>query len=124
MPYTAYKLTDMARAHLLSVFTPENPNVICHHITEKFGVAADHPAPAPAKVVVVGIAFDNSLECLVVEVNGQRHRPDGKSYHITLSLDRSKGRKPVESNEVIACFGWKALEQPIDLGEMPGVTLN
>lgn len=124
MPYTAYKLTDRARAHLLSVFTPENPDVICHHATEKFGVSADHPAPAPAKVVVVGYAFDDSLECLVVEVNGQRHRPDGKTYHITLSLDRSKGRKPVESNDVIAGFGWKALETPIDLGEMPGVTLK
>jgi len=38
----------------------------------------------------------------MVEINGERKRPDGKLYHITLSLDRAKKKKPVHSNDLVA----------------------
>jgi hypothetical protein len=107
MAHSAYLLTPEARAAVLERFPPRFGDVICHHVTERFGVPASKKfMPAPAKIVVVGYACDVSLEALVVSVNGRTARPDGLVYHITLSLDRSKGRKPVDSNGVIAAAGW------------------
>jgi hypothetical protein len=102
MSYTAHVLTKSARSKILAKFPPKFPDSIAHHITVKFGVDESEPIPSPAKSVkVVGYVCDDSLEALVVEVNGKALRPDGKHYHITLSLDRSKGRKPVQSNGLI-----------------------
>lgn len=122
MAYTAFVLSEKARAQLLAAFPPENPDVICHHVTQNFGVPVDTIPPVPARVVVIGYAFDDCLECFVVEVNGVRHRADGKLYHITHSLNRAKGRKPVESNDVLAAYGYKAIDR-IDLGLLEGATL-
>lgn len=122
MAYTAFVLSQRARAEVLSNFPPKFKDVICHHVTDRFGVAQDFPAPSNAKVTVVGYACDDSLEAVVVEVDGDRKRKDGKVYHITLSLDKSQGRKPVESNSVIA-LGYKSVE-PFTLGELLGATLN
>ncbi|HEY8611465.1 MAG TPA: hypothetical protein VIL69_09280, partial [Roseomonas sp.] len=46
-------------------------------------------------------------------------RPGGSTYHITWSL--GKGRKPVESNDVIAVQGWTALEKPRPIRLEPSV---
>ena len=76
-------------------------------MTERFGVhGSTERIPVPAEIMVVGYSSDASLEALVVTVNGKSARPDGMLYHITLSLDRSKGRKPVESNRLITSAGW------------------
>jgi hypothetical protein len=124
MAYTAFVLSQRARAELLSKFPTKFPDVICHHVTERFGVPQGHPAPADADITVVGYAHDASLEALVVEVNGDRGRKDGKVYHITLSLDRSQGRKPVESNALIDMGGYVELDEPVVLGKVQGMTLN
>src|SRR3546814_9902597 len=42
------------------------------------------------------------LQALIVSIDGSTDRPDGSTYHITWSLDRSRGRKAVQSNDVIA----------------------
>lgn len=118
MSYTAYILTDVVRAHLLSIFTPKHSDILCHHITESFGTHSVDYLPEPSLVIVIGQSFDESLECLVVEVNGKQFRPDGKRYHITLSLNRSVGRKPVDSNKVIIDSGIVLLKEPIHLGVM------
>lgn len=123
MAYTAFVLSHRARAELLSKFPPKFPDVICHHVTERFGVPNDFKAPDDSNVTVIGYSDDESLEALVVEVNGDRKRKDGKVYHITLSLDRSKGRKPVESNDVIAWRGFSEVER-VNLGKVQGKTLN
>jgi len=123
MAYTAFVLSQRARAELLSKFPPKFPDVICHHVTERFGVPNGFQAPNDSNVTVVGYASDDSLEALVVEVDGARERKDGKVYHITLSLDRSQGRKPVESNDVIGRFGFETVER-VELGKVQGVTLN
>ncbi len=99
--YTAYVLTDKSRKEILEKFPVAYSNVVCHHITEKFGVGSDEPIPAPpASVKVVGhVDSKTGIEGLLVEINGSTKRPDGKLYHITLSL--GQGRKPVETNDVI-----------------------
>lgn len=99
--YTAYVLTDKSRKEILEKFKPAYSNVVCHHITVAFGVDKDEPIPEmPKSVKIVGhIDSKTGIEGLLVEVNGNTKRPDGKLYHITLSLGQD--RKPVETNDVI-----------------------
>src|SRR5208337_1731558 len=115
--YTAYVLTDASRDLLLGKFPPKFSDAIAHHVTFNPGVKKDAQPPEPAKIEAVGYAADDSLEAVVVSVNGETKRPDGSTYHITLSLDRSKGRKPVHSNEVVA-KGWEPVPA-FELQTMP-----
>jgi hypothetical protein len=66
----------------------------------------------PEISAVVGRADDgNSLECLVVELDGTTDRPDGSTYHITWSL--GSGRRARESNDLLRDKGWDYIEAPI-----------
>lgn len=109
MSYEAFVLDSKSRERLLRAFPPKYPDVLAHHITEKFGV----PKPTEpvrhyaANVKIIGYVDDGvGCEALVVEVNEKSTRKDGKPYHITLSIDRSAGRKPADSNVVIKEKGW------------------
>lgn len=106
--YTGFELDKKSRRALLSQFPPQFPDVIAHHITYKFGVSEDAVPNQPKSAEIVGYARDDSLEAYVVAINGSITRPDGKVYHITWSLDRSRGRKPVQSNNLIAS-GWEKI---------------
>jgi hypothetical protein len=100
--YTAYVLDDSARTSLLAKFPPKYPKVIAHHVTVQFGVPADTEVPPPARVKVIGYADSgDGLEALVCTVDGKAERPDGKRFHITLSLDPSK-YSAVDSNKLLA----------------------
>ena len=101
--YLAYEVSRASREMLLKHFPPKYDEVICHHITVKFPAKAGDAFPPPAHEAHV-IGYEDSkdgIEALVVEINGKRTRPDGKLFHITLSLDRSKGKKPVHSNDLV-----------------------
>lgn len=115
--YTAYTLTEPSRTKLLQAMPPKFPDVIAHHATVQFGVPKTAEVPAPAKLQVVGYASDESLEAAVVSVDGSTKRPDGSTYHITISLDRSLGRKPVQSNDVVKA-GWTSVT-PFDIDTIP-----
>lgn len=113
--YTGFELDKKSRGSLLSKFPPKFSDVIAHHVTYKFGVGEDAVPSEPKSARIVGYASDDSLEAYVVEINGSITRPDGKVYHITWSLDRSKGRKPVHSNNLIAS-GWEPIQAvPVQL---------
>lgn len=100
--YTAYVLTDQTRNELLGRFPPKFPKVIAHHVTYEFGVPADSELPADAEIKVVGYVQDvEGLEALVVTVDGENRKPDGKFYHITWSLNPDKF-KPVDSNTLVS----------------------
>lgn len=98
--YLAFEVPMASRLALMKLFPPKYDDFIGHHITEQFGVPPSTPERT-AKVKVVGYVEEDGLEALVVEVDGELHRPDGKTYHITWSLDYSKGKKPVMSNALI-----------------------
>ena len=100
MSYTGWRLTDSSRTALLERFPARFPDIIAHHIT--LSTKGD-TAPEHATIEVVGYAVDESgLEALVVSVNGSTLRRDaGRHYHITWSIDRVAGFKPVDSNAVI-----------------------
>ena len=120
--YTAYVLNPSAKERLVQLFPPKYPEAVGHHITIQFGVPSNTPTPEPAQnVQVVGYADDGEgLEALVVAVNGKVKRPDGSMYHITWSLDRSKGKKPVQSNALVQ-KGYERTTAPITIGTTPEV---
>lgn len=102
MAYTGYELTSSSRDLLHRLYPPTNPTWLGHHITELFGVSDDEPAPdAPQSVYAVGYINVDGIDGFVVEVDGSSKRPDGKVYHITWSINKSKGIKPMHTNNVV-----------------------
>jgi hypothetical protein len=111
---TGWKLGGADRERLLDRFPPEYENVIADHVTLRTGATAVTPLPREPEARVVGRADDGeSLECLVVELDGTTDRPDGSTYHITWSL--GPGRKARESNDVLRDRGWKPIDAPIPI---------
>jgi hypothetical protein len=102
-------LDETARQELLSLFPPVYPDVIAHHVTLRAKAPASMPLPSTRAREIVGQADDGlGVQALVVSIEGTTGRPGGGTYHITWSLDRSQGRKPVDSNAVITERGWTA----------------
>lgn len=117
--YNGYLLPDNERSKLLTHFPPKYPDVIAHHITVKFPAMSNEALPQGSKFRVVGYADDGQgVEALVIEVDGSTSRPDGKTYHITWSIDRAAGRKPVDSNTVITNNGFQNVN-PINITMEP-----
>ena len=109
---TGWKLPKDDRDRLLERFPPKYENVVADHVTLRVGATPETPLPRKAESRVVGRADDgDSLECLVVELDGTTDRPDGSTYHITWSL--GPGRKARESNDVLRDRGWDHLDAPI-----------
>jgi hypothetical protein len=112
---TGWKLPRDDRARLVERFPPKYENVVADHVTLRTGATPETPLPRkPQSSRVVGHADDGeSLECLVVELDGTTDRPDGSAYHITWSL--GPGRRARESNDVLRDRGWKLLDAPIPI---------
>lgn len=118
--YQAFELDAQSRSLLAQRFPPKFSEFIGHHITYAFGVMSDEPLPEADSFRVVGYACDeNGLEALVVEVNGTTTRPDGSTFHITWSLDRDAGFKPVNSNHLIKRSGFERIDDPINIHAVP-----
>ena len=109
---TGWKLGRDDRDMLLQRFPPKYENVVADHVTLRTGATAETPLPAKPEAQVIGRADDgNSLECLVVELDGTTDRPDGSTYHITWSL--GPGRKARESNDLLRDEGWDYIQEPL-----------
>lgn len=110
-----YVISHIDRTRLAQQFPPKFPEFIGHHITYMMGWPMNDPAPEFNDIKVVGYACDDTgIEALVVEMNGSIERPDGKIFHITWSLDREAGFKPVNSNDLLA-RGWDRIANPINI---------
>ena len=110
-----WKLDRLQRAELLERFPPRYGDAIADHVTLKSNSERDE-LPGPAASAIVGRADDgDSLECMVVTINGTIDRPDGSTFHITWSLDKSKGRQARESNDVLKQRGWSNLPEPLPI---------
>lgn len=120
MAVTGWKVDAGDRQRLLARFDPRWPDVIADHVTLDAKADSRTPLPLSVSAEIVGEADDGEgLQALVVAIDGSSDRPDGSTYHITWSLDRSRGRKPVESNDVIMARGWRPLERPVPVALTP-----
>lgn len=118
--FLGWKLPESERARLLQIFKPTFPDVIADHVTFLFGVKDTLPLPSETEGRIVGYATDNErVEALIVEIGGTTARPDGRTYHVTWSIDRSKGAKPVYANEIIRTGERSDLAQPITVALVP-----
>lgn len=111
MSYLAFVLDEKSRAAILQKFPPKHPDVIAHHVT------LVHTAKVSDQVIllldsltenvsVVGYVADEQGEALIVSMNDMTIRPGGGFYHVTLSIDRAAGAKPVYSNTLIKEKEW------------------
>jgi hypothetical protein len=108
-----WKLDRRQREELLERFPPLYPDAIADHVTLKTNSEHD-PLPAEVNSQIVGRADDgDSLECLVVTIDGTTDRPDGSTFHITWSLDKSKGREARESNDILKKRGWSRFAEAL-----------
>ena len=115
---TGWKVPHDERASLLERFPPRYENVIADHVTLRVGAKPDTPLPREAEARIVGRTDDGeSLEALVVELDGTTDRPDGSTYHITWSL--GAGRKARESNDLLRDRGWEHFSEPIPIELKP-----
>ena len=120
MPVTGWKLDPEERKALLERFAPLWPDVIADHVTLDAKAGQDDPPPGSQQGEIVGSVSDGEgLQALVLAIGGTTDRPDGSTYHITWSLDRGRGRQPVESNDVIAERGWDALGEVVPIRLIP-----
>ena len=117
---TGWNLDPAEREKLLDRFSPLFPDVVAHHVTLRTGTDHDTPLPRETRGEIVGITDDGAgVQALVVSIGGTTDRSDGSTYHITWSLDRGRGRQPVESNAVIAERGWRPLPEPVPIRLIP-----
>lgn len=120
MAVTGWKVDAWDRQRLLARFTPRWPDVIADHVTLDAEAKSQTLLPRSVSAEIVGEADDGEgLQAMVVAIDGSTDRPDGSTYHITWSLDRTRGRKPVESNDLIKTRGWRPLEKPVRVALIP-----
>lgn len=107
-----WRLRPEEREALLARFAPRYPQAVADHVTLRSKVS-EASAPPPATIgLIVGRSDDGrGVEAMVVQIDGSTDRPDGSTYHITWSL--AEGREAVESNDVIAQYGWVPVEPPV-----------
>lgn len=101
MRYQGYKLTSDSRKKLKKKFPPKFPDFSGDHVTYNLKPDKENPLPPEADIFVVGHASSESIEALVVSINGETVREDGVIYHITWSLNRSMGVSPKDSKELL-----------------------
>lgn len=117
---TGWKLEASDRENLVARFKPLFPDVIADHVTLRTGTDHMTALPRETRGEVVGEIDDGvGLQALIVRIGGTTDRSDGSTFHITWSLDRASGRRPVESNDVIAQLGWRGLAEPVPIRLKP-----
>jgi hypothetical protein len=121
MAFSCWLISEESRAMLLARFPPKFPDVIAHHITSSIGNIKFLNPPPEATIKVIGYSTDDEgLEALVVSIDDTQVNSNGKIFHITWSLDRNLGYKPMHSANIIAEFGWQPID-PIQIKGIPSV---
>ncbi|RHW19315.1 hypothetical protein D1610_04215 [Sphingomonas gilva] len=121
MTVSGWKLDRAERNMLLDRFAPIWPDAIADHVTLVTDSQAPQRPPAAEGKIVGEVDDGEGLQAMVVAVDGSTDRPDGSVFHITWSLDRARGREPVESNDVIARLGWRPVDPPQPVTLIPAI---
>ncbi|MFD1951590.1 hypothetical protein ACFSGX_12520 [Sphingomonas arantia] len=120
MSIIGWKLYPSERERLLVSIRPTWPDVVADHVTLDASAKDASALPTQREGVIVGSIDDgNGLQALVVSINGTTRRPDGNTFHITWSLDRSKGRRANESNALLSSRIFEPLKDPIVIHLFP-----
>ena len=115
-----WKLDAAQRGELLRRLRPSHARTVADHVTLKPGVSRHAQLPCETEGTIVGRADDGQgVQAFVVQIAGSTERPGGGTYHITWSL--GKGRRPKESNDVIAARGWEPVDPAIPVRLLPAV---
>ncbi|QYG91456.1 hypothetical protein HC251_02725 [Iamia sp. SCSIO 61187] len=88
---------------------PSHPVIHADHVTYK----GQGRAPEARTITVVGVTGTDELDCAVVTVDGASDRPDGSTFHITLST--APGVHGRQANAVLATTP----VEPIEPFEVP-----
>ena len=121
--YSCFKILPFVRELILEQYQPKYEKLFADHVTHEFNVTYARSLEQPKHVMAVPIQTygyldsGDGLECFLVEVNGERVRPDGRMYHITWSLDPKK-YKPFMSNDLINTQDYVDMVLPYKLGSV------
>jgi hypothetical protein len=113
-----WELDKSERSALLERFPPKWPDVYADHVTS--GRLDLGSQLNEGTGLIVGVTDDDGLQALVIEIGSTIYRPDGSIFHITWSLDRARGRRPVDSNALLQKLVWERIEPPISVKLLPG----
>ena len=114
-----WKVDQGEREQLLERFPPRYPDAIVDHVTLKTNAEADALPPSVEARIVGRTDDENGVEAMVVTIDNTTDRPDGSTFHITWSLDKQKGRRAKESNDVLKERGWTELDHPVPVTVEP-----
>ncbi len=120
--YLGVFLTAEARQHLLSCFPPTYPEVHADHMTIIFKPdelsVQNSPIGKKVRLRVLGHAQNDRVQAIAVEgvLSKNNHA------HITVSVDKAKGGKPVDSNRMLdQAFSENTLTVPAEHQYLEGV---
>ena len=109
MSYNGWMLPDTERVRILALFPPKYANAKATHVT--LGLDSKE-IPQDAEIVAYAYVDDGAgIEALIVQVDGEIRRPDGETFHMTLSV--ADGRASKESNDVIKAYAREDLERDV-----------
>ncbi|MFN3457769.1 MAG: hypothetical protein ACK4Z8_09360 [Novosphingobium sp.] len=101
-----WKLDRDQRDALLAALPPRYERAVADHVTLSVS-GTDLPDPVSTAAIIGHVDDGTGVEAFVVAIDGDTHRPDGGTWHITWSL--AEGRAAKESNDVIAAAGWTSV---------------
>jgi|WetSurSiteA1Bulk_404760.scaffolds.fasta_scaffold00002_62 hypothetical protein len=111
-----FDIHPVDRKKLLKTFKPKYKDVFADHITHEISASEGDKRPKVKGARIIGhVDNGEDLEALVAKVGSNLKRPDRGQYHVTLSLDKDKGRNPVDSNDIISDLGYKKLRKSIPI---------
>jgi len=99
MGFTALNLSEEDQSLILNNIQVSFEEIVNHHITLAFNIPKPNEDKTFNSVEVVGHCKGEDIECLVVEINGNRTREDGSIYHVTLS--KKKDVENYMSNHIL-----------------------
>jgi hypothetical protein len=117
--YSGWLISNNSIQQIKNLFEQTHPDFIGHHVTYMFG--DDSELSPEATLKIIGQCTTNKIQCFVITVNDEIIRPDGNLYHLTWSIDKSKGAKPVDSNKAIIEYGFVHLDKPIEIFGTPKI---
>jgi len=87
MKYAGFFLTKESRRLIRVLYPPKHEETRYDHVT--LNLTGAPLLQLPQRVIAYAHAYDDKAHVLLVEVDGERVRPDGAFYHVTMSYDRS-----------------------------------